>query len=70
LVPAWLRFLEARQLLSAEQHEKALQDLGKLKGDLLKYWQDFATDPAPLAGLKKAWPVTEGTAEVSAAKEE
>ena len=36
LIPAWLRFLESRRLLDAEQRQKTLEDLEELRAPLVK----------------------------------
>jgi hypothetical protein len=46
LVPAWLRFLESRQLIDAEQRGKTLQHLRGLDAELLKIWKQEVSDPA------------------------
>ena len=53
MIPAWLRFLESRQLIDAEQREKILQDLRGLDTELLKVAKDHS-DPA-LARAVEQW---------------
>jgi hypothetical protein len=53
LIPAWLRFLESRQLIDAGQHEKTLQDLQGLDTELLKIVKGYS-DPA-LARAVEHW---------------
>jgi hypothetical protein len=46
LVPAWLRFLESRQLLTREQRLHTLQELRPLHGDLRPLYKGYEhTDP-------------------------
>ncbi|HEY83723.1 MAG TPA: hypothetical protein G4N96_01225 [Chloroflexi bacterium] len=54
LMPAWLRFLETRQLIDADQRAKTLQDLQGLDANLLKLFQTFP-DPALCSALEE-WP--------------
>ena len=54
LMPAWLRFLESRQLIDARQREKSLQGLHELAGALLKVWQAYRDDPALQEGLQNS----------------
>ena len=53
MIPAWLRFLESRQLIEAAQHQATLQELEGLAADLLKVVKDHA-DPA-LAHAVEQW---------------
>lgn len=46
LMPAWLRFLESRQLLVASLREKTLQNLLKLSADLNNLLRKMSPDPA------------------------
>lgn len=58
LLPAWLRFLEQRQLLSAEQRQKCLRELEGLHATLLKAMETAVVrseDPTLVQDLK-AWP--------------
>jgi hypothetical protein len=41
LIPAWLRFLESRQLINAGQHEQTLADLRGLDTELLKVLKNY-----------------------------
>jgi hypothetical protein len=61
VIPAWLRFLESRQLLTAEQHQRTFQELAPLQKDLRGLVEKGALDPALLQEL--------ATWEVAAAKE-
>jgi hypothetical protein len=54
LMPAWLRFLEGRGLLSAEQRRAALEQLRPLRESLLKFLEKDRTDPH-LAPALRAW---------------
>jgi hypothetical protein len=53
LIPAWLRFLEIRQLIDAQQRKKTLTALHGLDADLLKLWGEHPTDPALAEGMKR-----------------
>jgi hypothetical protein len=53
MIPAWLRFLELRQLIDPEQREKTWQDLRGLDTELLKVVKDHS-DPA-LARAVEQW---------------
>lgn len=55
LVPAWLRFLESRQLLDAQRHAGIRGEMGKLRGDLEKLFNKFQEDPAPARNIQRAW---------------
>lgn len=46
LMPAWLRFLESRQLISTSLREKTLQNLLKLGADLNNLLRKISPDPA------------------------
>ncbi len=55
LVPAWLSFLESRQLVDADRRHKTIAELSALHADLLKLYSRNHGDPT----LKKAmesWP--------------
>jgi hypothetical protein len=52
LVPAWLRFLESRQLIDAEERSKTMLELRGLDTELLKVWQGYSSDPALQRGLE------------------
>jgi len=55
LVPAWLRFLEGRGLLAAEQRAAALVDLRKLVSDAAPIWEQRTADPAVGPNIRLAW---------------
>jgi len=55
LIPAWLDFLESRQLITASLREQTLQNLRKLTVDLLELLPKMASDPALPATLKHCW---------------
>jgi hypothetical protein len=52
VIPAWLRFLESRQLVDAERRALTMQGLQPLQTQLLKLYEDYPTDPNLLAGIK------------------
>jgi hypothetical protein len=62
LLPSWLRFLEARGLLDAEQREATLREIVDLPESLGEYWADDPTDPAPAQALAR-WRETAGLTE-------
>jgi hypothetical protein len=45
LIPAWLRFLESRQLIDANQHQQTLAGLRGLDTEMLKVLKNYP-DPA------------------------
>ena len=55
LTPAWLRFLERRELLAAEQRRAALVDLRKLVADAAPIWEQRTADPAVGPNIRLAW---------------
>jgi len=46
LIPAWLRFLQACQLLDQTQQIAVSAELKSMADDLAAYWSDFSDDPA------------------------
>ncbi len=46
LVPAWLRFLELRGLIDAEQHAKTRQELETIRPSLQQLWETNLEDPS------------------------
>lgn len=54
LMPAWLRFLESRRLIDAEQRESARVGLRELADPLRRIWEVYRFDPALLEGLKNS----------------
>jgi hypothetical protein len=52
LVPVWLRFLESRQLIDAQQRARTMLELRGLDTELLKVWKLFPFDPALQHGLQ------------------
>lgn len=46
LVPAWLRFLEGRELIDSQQRQQTLSELTSLNADLTVFWTRYNTDPA------------------------
>ncbi|MBK8901828.1 MAG: hypothetical protein IPM53_11630 [Anaerolineaceae bacterium] len=55
LMPAWLRFLQTRHLLAANEAQAVLDDLSSLQPDLLVFFQAFAGDEH-LAAAVSHWP--------------
>lgn len=55
LLPTWLHFLQARNLLSSTEATQATIDLAKLKPDLQRYFADFEGDDG-LATAVANWP--------------
>jgi hypothetical protein len=55
LTPAWLRFLQAQELITAEQRASALRDLRRLVADVAPIWGQRGADPAVGANIKAAW---------------
>jgi hypothetical protein len=55
LLPAWLRFLVSRQLITAELLEQTLQKLQPLRASLLKFYGAYNTDTALRLALE-CWP--------------
>jgi hypothetical protein len=55
LLPTWLTFLQARQLLTPDKASVALADLGRLQPALLAFYQTFAGDDG-LATAVSHWP--------------
>jgi hypothetical protein len=55
LMPAWLRFLEAKSLLTMEQHAAALSDLRKLVSDAAPIWEQRTADPAVGPNIRREW---------------
>ena len=53
LVPAWLRFLELRGLIDAEQRTQTLSELRGLATDLHKVWEKHTADPALELGIAR-----------------
>lgn len=54
-VPAWLQFLEQRELLAAEQRALALKDLRKLIADAAPIWEQYTGDPTIRPNIRRAW---------------
>ncbi len=53
LMPAWLRFLEARGLIEPKQREATLTGLHGLHATLLRLWEADHTDPALAVNLRR-----------------
>ena len=45
MLPAWLRFLEAHELIDASQRDRTLHELSGLVPDLIKVWDGYRSDP-------------------------
>lgn len=54
LLPAWLRFLELRGLIDAEQHTKTRQALEPIVTSLRQLWEQHLSDPSLQQSLQ-AW---------------
>ena len=50
VMPAWLRFLESRGLIDADRCAKTVEELRPLHAELLRLWESFTEDPAPVPG--------------------
>jgi len=55
LMPAWLRFLESRQLIDATKRTQTLHELVGLQEDVLKLLESYKIDPALYAAVKKGF---------------
>lgn len=55
LLPAWLRFLVSRQLITAELLEQTLQQLQPLRASLLEFYGTYHADTALRPALER-WP--------------
>jgi SEC-C motif len=55
LVPAWLRFLESRQLLSSELHQQTLKAMEPIRASLAKLWANKLDEPSFSQELVRAW---------------
>ncbi len=55
LIPAWLRFLEARGLIDAQQHSKTLEELRPLGTDLIRTLESYHDDPTLFHAMRD-WP--------------
>jgi hypothetical protein len=54
-MPAWLRFLESRQLIDADVRQKVAKELFPLHATLSQVWQSYRDDPT-LEHQEQAWP--------------
>jgi hypothetical protein len=54
-IPAWLRFLQARQFITADTRRQVANDLLPLHATLLKLWEQYGEDPS-LYRNAQAWP--------------
>lgn len=55
LVPAWLRFLESRELLDAEGKAEILQDMSKLADQVIDLLGQYREDPTLQLEVQRAW---------------
>ncbi len=55
LIPTWLAFLQARQLVTAAEANTALDDLSSLRPDLLAYFETFEGDEGLVTAVSH-WP--------------
>lgn len=55
VIPAWLRFLELRQLIDSQEHLSTLRGLAHLHADLLKLWKEYSDDPSLHEAAVQAW---------------
>jgi hypothetical protein len=55
VVPAWLRFLQSKNLIDDVQRARTLEELRPLHADLLKLMEDYTEDPTLHRSLKE-WP--------------
>jgi len=55
IIPAWLRFLDERQLINSQEHEATLQGLAKLHADLLRCWEEHSAEPTLYEAAIRAW---------------
>jgi hypothetical protein len=53
--PAWLGFLQAQELITAEQRAAVLADLRKLVTDAAPLWEQRGADPVVGAMIREAW---------------
>jgi hypothetical protein len=55
VIPAWLRFLQSKNLIDDAQRDRTLEELRPLHADLLKLMEDYTEDPRLYRALK-GWP--------------
>ncbi|HSN73569.1 MAG TPA: hypothetical protein VL334_00605 [Anaerolineae bacterium] len=55
MLPAWLRFLESRGLIDADQHAQSLSELGDLAASLVEFWHSYSSESAPRLAAER-WP--------------
>jgi hypothetical protein len=55
MTPAWLRFLESRGLIDADQHAQTLSQLSDLAASLVEFWESYSSEPAPRVAAER-WP--------------
>ena len=55
VIPAWLRFLQSKNLIDDEQRARTLEELRPLHADVLKLMESYTEDPTLFRALK-GWP--------------
>jgi hypothetical protein len=50
-MPAWLRYLEANELIDAGQRERSLGEVAALRDDVMAIWSNYIVDPALLKAV-------------------
>lgn len=53
ILPAWLRFLEMRELIDDDLHRRTLLGLRELQGDVINLFESFREDPALVEAMRK-----------------
>ena len=62
LLPAWLRFLESRDLIDAAQHRETRQQLQSLVPSMRQIWENRLDDRNLLQGFQRYWESEESAA--------
>lgn len=52
VIPAWLRFLQSKNLIDAEQRARTLEELRPMHAEVLKLMETFTEDPTPYRTLQ------------------
>ena len=55
LIPAWLRFLESRQLIEVAEKAETLYQLQDLHSQMSEFWENHTEDPALASELRRCW---------------